>query len=137
MKPEDLFFNTMLSFERNHVVPVIIRKTNEDRAEWVYSESHIEYLKGLCLVKFPRKKERVEVMKKILDLYAKNRVGIVVVHAAFIFLLIGNDVSAELTSLSERDIGQKRLHIFSGIPEIRILPDDEFLAYQVQLIRRY
>lgn len=137
MEPEDLFFNTMLSFERNHVVPMIIRKTNEDRAEWIYSESHIEHLKGLCYVKFPRKKERVDIMKKILDFYSERRVGVVVVHAALICLLIGNDSAAELTGLTERDIGQKRLKIFSVIPDIRIFTDDDFLEYQLRLMRRY
>lgn len=136
MTSEDHFLNAMLSFERNHVVPAIIRKVNEDRAEWIYSDSQVELLKGLCFVKFSKRSERVSVMKKIIDLYSSGHIGVLVVHAAIICLWIVDHYSAELNGLTERNIGQKRLQIFSSIPEIRILTDDDFLTYQLQLLRR-
>jgi hypothetical protein len=139
MGSEDLFFSTILKLERRHVVPVIVRKQNDDKAEWIYSESYVEYLKSRCLVKFTRKEDRVKIIKKLLDMYSEGILSIPTAHAALICLYLTNfftlgNLNLISDELSEKDIGQKRLETFSMIPEISIFADDDFFAFQLKKI---
>lgn len=130
----DEFIEEITNLENNHFVPVIIKKGCEDKAEWIYSESYVRALKEKCLVNFTRKSDRLNVIRKVIDLHIENKISVVSIHAAFICLFKANLFSMEFVKadgMNVKQIGIKRMKSFASIPEIRVIPDHEFLMYQV------
>ncbi|MED3804415.1 hypothetical protein P4562_21175 [Lysinibacillus xylanilyticus] len=130
----DDFIEEISDFENNHFVAVIIKKGGEDKAEWIYSESYVRALKEKCLVNFTRKSDRLNVIRKIIDLYTENKISVVSIHAAFFCLFKAKLFSMEFVKadgMNVKQIGIKRMKAFGCIPEIRVIPDHEFLMYQV------
>ncbi|MDP4084690.1 MAG: hypothetical protein Q8934_08765 [Bacillota bacterium] len=133
---ETKFKECLLSFEKEQSVPVIIRKpTYLDKAEWIYPNAHLNYLKGKWDIKVNRKTERAQLLKKLLDLFIGGLISIPSVHVGFILLYGTSLISNENYTgheVTEKKIGRKRLEVLAKIPEMRILDNDEFIAYQYQ-----
>lgn len=130
MENREQFIKKLVDFENEHIIPVIIHKQKDKKVDWIYSSSFVETVKRSFLNRFSRKEERVNVLKKVLDLYSENKISTSMVHVAFIIMF--QEFSAD--SLGVREIGQKRLGIFERIPEIIIYPDNEFLTWQIKNI---
>lgn len=131
------FEKCLLSFEVEQSVPVVIRKPSYlDKPEWIYPQSHLFSLKDKCDIKVSTKTEKIQLLKVLLDLFSERKISVPTVHAGF-FLLYGTPgtfanehyIGEQLT---EKKIGRKRLEALSKIPEVRVLDNDEFLAFQYQ-----
>ncbi len=133
----DDFIESILLFENSHFVSIIVKKDREDKGEWIYSESYVKALKERCLVNFTRKSDRLAVIRKVIDLYINNKISVVTIHAALICIFKAKLFTAEFIKadgLNVKQIGMKRMNAFACIPEIRIIPDHEFLMFQVKQI---
>lgn len=123
-----------MDLENEHMVPVIIKKQKGDKEEWIYSETHVKTLKRKCITKFTRKSERLSVIRKVIDLYIERELGVTSIHASLICLFQSKMFTLEFEAadgMNAKQIGMKRLRAFSYLPEIRIIPDHEFLMHQL------
>lgn len=131
------FEECLLLFEREQSVPVIIRKPSYlDKPEWIYPQSHLFSLKDKCDIKVSTKTEKIQLLKVLLDLFIIRKISVPTVHAGF-FFLYGTPITFTNENyigeqLTEKKIGRKRLEALSKIPEVRVLDNDEFLAFQYQ-----
>lgn len=131
---EHELISCITQFEKKHIVPILIRRRmNEVKSEWIYSCSFVNLLKQSCAIKYLRKEDRIKIIKQMLDFYSVGTIDTVTAHSILICLYhvsIGGIYPDD--DLREKDIGQKRMIIFSNIPDICILSDEDFFALQLK-----